>query len=104
MPTCAHLVLQPAMEARAGALEAFQAEVQLLSACRDPHIVSFLGASLSGDFTLLVTEYCEGGSRAGNLGSGRVAWYRRGKQVRGGVGWCSIGASHRGRGGGCSDN
>jgi hypothetical protein len=49
------LLLQPTAEARHGVLEAFKTEVQLLSACRDPHIVSFLGASLSGDFTLLVT-------------------------------------------------
>ena len=76
------LLLQPTAEARHGVLEAFKTEVQLLSACRDPHIVSFLGASLSGDFTLLVTEYCEGGSLAGNLGIGRVNWQRRGKQVR----------------------
>ena len=96
------LLLQPTAEARHGVLEAFKTEVQLLSACRDPHIVSFLGASLSGDFTLLVTEYCEGGSLAGNLGTGRVNWHRRGKQVGQLLllqllaGRCSCTASHLG--------
>ncbi|KAI7839307.1 hypothetical protein COHA_007005 [Chlorella ohadii] len=61
--------------------EDFKREARLLQRCKDPHIVSFLGASLNSDFTILVTEYCEGGSLSANLAAGKISWYRHGKQV-----------------------
>lgn len=60
-----------------------------------PPAVAFLGASLSSDFTLMVTELCEGGTLTANLAAGRISWHKRGKQVgQGGGGGraCGLGA------------
>lgn len=46
--------LQPASEATPRSFEDFKREARLLQRCKDPHIVSFLGASLNIDFTILV--------------------------------------------------
>ncbi|PSC68117.1 serine threonine-kinase [Micractinium conductrix] len=74
-------VLASPPDAALGLQEDFEREVQLLRACKDPNIVAFLGASIANDLTLLVLEFCEGGSLSANLRAGRVSWWRRGKQV-----------------------
>lgn len=49
-----HCSLQPASEPTPRSFEDFKREARLLQRCKDPHIVSFLGASLNSDFTILV--------------------------------------------------
>jgi hypothetical protein len=63
------------------AKEDFHKEIALLKSCKDPNIVSFLGAVISADQTMLITEYMEGGNLARNLAVGKVGWYKRGKGI-----------------------
>eukprot|EP00887_Chlorella_sp_A99_P002361 scaffold10.g2361.t1 len=70
-------------EVRSLAQTDFMREVSILRACRDPNIVLFLGACLSEDRSMLVTEYCEGGNLTRNLMAGRISWYNRGAKARG---------------------
>lgn len=63
------------------AKEDFHKEIALLKSCKDPNIVNFLGAVISADQTMLITEYMEGGNLARNLGVGKVGWYKRGKSI-----------------------
>lgn len=74
-------VLSITGEGRQLAMADFRREIAILKGCRDVNIVQFVGASLTPDRTMLVTEYLEGGNLANNITAGRVSWYRRGKKI-----------------------
>jgi serine/threonine protein kinase len=58
----------------------FVKEIMILKACRHPNIISFLGASLQAQQTLLVMEFMPGGdlyTQIQNDINGRYTWYQR---------------------------
>ncbi|KAK9805402.1 hypothetical protein WJX73_001387 [Symbiochloris irregularis] len=63
----------------------FLAEIDVLRACRDQHIVAFNGAWANEDIMYYVCEFCHNGDLYTALGDDRVCdsllWYRRGKSI-----------------------
>jgi serine/threonine protein kinase len=58
----------------------FIKEILILKACRHPNIISFLGASIQAEQTLLVMEVMPGGDLSTQLQNdttGRYSWYQR---------------------------
>ncbi|KAK2080725.1 hypothetical protein QBZ16_000579 [Prototheca wickerhamii] len=80
-PVAVKVVSPTSGDMRSTAIEDFTREISILKACRDVNIVQFVGASLTPDNTMLVTEYCEGGNLANNIAAGRVTWHRRGARI-----------------------
>ncbi|GAB4814550.1 hypothetical protein N2152v2_001596 [Parachlorella kessleri] len=74
-------VLLASSDLRQMAMAEFRKEIAILKACRDVNIVQFVGAHISSDKTMLVTEYMEGGNLSTNIAAGRVSWYRRGRKI-----------------------
>lgn len=55
----------------------FIREIEVLRACKSPYIVQFLGANMTPDTIVIVTEFMAGGSLRMLLRCKQVTWYMR---------------------------
>lgn len=64
-------------ELKGNEFDALVNEIEVLHACKSPFIVQFLGASVSEQETIIVTELMEGGSLQRALQAGAITWSKR---------------------------
>ncbi|KAK9812352.1 hypothetical protein WJX73_004586 [Symbiochloris irregularis] len=78
-------LMKPETLSSGSSIQKFIAEIDVLRACRDQHIVAFAGAFANEDIMYYVVEYCHNGDLYTALADERVyaslSWYQRGKSI-----------------------
>ncbi|KAK9799778.1 hypothetical protein WJX73_006089 [Symbiochloris irregularis] len=78
-------LMKPDQSYASSSIAKFIAEIDVLRACRDMHIVAFNGAWASEDIMYFICEFCHNGDLYSALAHDRftdmLSWYNRGKSI-----------------------
>ncbi|KAK9812104.1 hypothetical protein WJX73_006928 [Symbiochloris irregularis] len=78
-------LMKPEKDDATASISKFCAEIDLLRACRDEHIVSFKGAWANEEIMYIVCEFCQNGDLYTALADEELtrmlSWYKRGKSI-----------------------